>query len=277
MVLSVACLNMALDHDEQTLAEQWVQHPSGGAMAFLGSTRPSYTEYNNDFNRYLFGAVLGQRSTAIGQLLIQANAKLYRQYGFSKFALANMRMYTWLGDPALKLGKAFYSLPPLTPNGVIINEVLADPAGDANGDGMRQFDGDEFVEIVNTNDTAQDISGWTIADRIEARFTFPDETVLQPGQAAVVFGGGKLDRFSELPGVLVFRAEGKLKPNNNGDIITLSNKFKTPIDRLDYLPNLDNTDRSMVRATNGDLGSNFVQHPGDPLFSPGTRSDGSLF
>ncbi len=281
VVFSVACLNMAIDGSEQTLAEQWVQHPTGGAVAFLGSTRPSYTTPNHDFDRHLFRAVLGQRSTAIGQLLIQANAKLYRQYGADEAALANMRMYAWLGDPALKLGKAFYYLPPLTPNGVIINEVLADPAagiaGDANGDGVRQFDGDEFVEIINSNDTVEDISGWTISDRLETRFTFPEGTRLEPGQAAVVFGGGDTARIRELPGVLVFAAPSKLKLNNNGDIITLANKFKTPVDRLDYLPALGNKDRSMVRATDSDPRSNFVQHPGDPLFSPGTQSDGSLF
>ncbi|MEZ4639565.1 MAG: lamin tail domain-containing protein [Caldilineaceae bacterium] len=78
--------------------------------------------------------------------------------------------------------------------GWIINEIHADPDpdfGDANGDGTVDSDDDEFVEIVNATGVLADIGGWTLADAVQIRFTFPAGTVLAPGCAVVVFGGGR--------------------------------------------------------------------------------------
>ena len=51
---------------------------------------------------------------------------------------------------------------------VVINEVLADPpsgdAGDANRDGTRNTNEDEFVEILNTGSDTVDIGGWQLTD-----------------------------------------------------------------------------------------------------------------
>ncbi|HNR12774.1 MAG TPA: lamin tail domain-containing protein, partial [Thermodesulfobacteriota bacterium] len=77
---------------------------------------------------------------------------------------------------------------------IVINEFLADPAtgilGDANGDGLSSSTQDEFVELVNSSDTDLDISGWLISDSISTTHVFPTGTVLSPGAAIVVFGGG---------------------------------------------------------------------------------------
>ena len=47
---------------------------------------------------------------------------------------------------------------------LILNEVLYDPpsgnAGDANGDGIRDANNDEFIEIVNVSNQSIDISGY---------------------------------------------------------------------------------------------------------------------
>lgn len=40
---SIACNNAELDSSAETFAESAMSHPSGGASAFLGATRPSYT------------------------------------------------------------------------------------------------------------------------------------------------------------------------------------------------------------------------------------------
>ena len=52
----------------------------------------------------------------------------------------------------------------------VINEILADPAsglaGDSNGDGVRDFSDDEFVEVVNVSGASVDISGWTLVRRL---------------------------------------------------------------------------------------------------------------
>ncbi|MFC1526606.1 lamin tail domain-containing protein, partial [Candidatus Latescibacterota bacterium] len=78
---------------------------------------------------------------------------------------------------------------------VRIAEVLADPpaglAGDANGDGVREAYGDEFVEIVNLGESPADLSGWELRDGNatgRGAFQFPAGSRLVPGERAVVFG-----------------------------------------------------------------------------------------
>lgn len=282
IVLSVACWNLGVQSSRETLGEAFVQREEAGAVAFLGATRPSYTKQNDDFNRYLFNGLLDSRVGEIGQLLVQASAKLYVQYGDDRAALANLRMYAWLGDPALRIPQGFYQQPQLQPNGVMINEVLADPAsgaaGDANGDGVRDFAADEFIELYNSNDTSVDISGWTISDRVGVRFTFPEGTVLGARQALVLFGGGKVDQFatSKMGGALVFAAERAIQLNNDGDAILLASASGNAIDRMEYTKSLGGKNVSMVRAIEGDASSKFVKHPGRAC-SPGTRADGSSF
>ena len=78
--------------------------------------------------------------------------------------------------------------------GVVINEIHADPAsgsaGDANGDGVRDFSDDEFVELVNDGGTDLDITGWTLSDVVGARHVFPTGSIV-PGNCSgsSVLGG----------------------------------------------------------------------------------------
>lgn len=84
--------------------------------------------------------------------------------------------------------------PPPPPASVVINEVLVDPAagpaGDANGDGVRDTYQDEFIELVNRGYEPVDISGWLLEPAGSNAFTFPGGTTLPPGAYIVVFGGG---------------------------------------------------------------------------------------
>ena len=86
-------------------------------------------------------------------------------------------------------------------NPLILNEVLTDPPiddtstpdvneGDANGDGTRDYSDDEFVELVNTNTTELDISGYTVSDMAAVRHTFAEGSILSGGGVALLFGGG---------------------------------------------------------------------------------------
>ena len=75
-------------------------------------------------------------------------------------------------------------------SGFIINEVLYDPpsglTGDANNDGVRDPNEDEFVEFVNTSDSCIDLSYCKIFDTENLNLgtpnhQFPANTFLSSG------------------------------------------------------------------------------------------------
>ncbi len=162
---------------------------------------------------------------------------------------------------------------------LIINEVLADPPmgmeGDANGDGVRSFKDDEFIEIVNIGSQDADISGYTISDGLRIRFVFPQGAVLPAGKALVVFGGGDPSQFQVTETAQVFVAPEGLALNNSGDTVTLGDENGNTIDMMTYGSEGGN-DRSLTRAVDGDAEANFIPHGGQ-VFSPGLRQDGSPF
>ena len=84
---------------------------------------------------------------------------------------------------------------------LVFNEVLADGTvnGDPNSDDTLDPVEDEFVEIANLSDVTVDLSGYTLVEDDFyhlPRHTFAAGTVLQAGQAIVVFGGGDLGALS---------------------------------------------------------------------------------
>ena len=82
--------------------------------------------------------------------------------------------------------------------GLHIEEIHAAPAssdeGDANGDGVRHGQEDEFIELVNRGDQPIDLSGYLLSDddvALNDMFRFPDSTTIAPGERIVLFGGGQ--------------------------------------------------------------------------------------
>ncbi|KAA0003511.1 MAG: hypothetical protein FE048_01360 [Thermoplasmata archaeon] len=105
VVFSISCENAHLDSRYETLGEAFVKNDDG-AVAFLGATRPSYTLPNHDFDKNLFDAIGNRGIYRIGEILNYANAKLidkYKSTYYEFYAAANVKMYLWLGDPALEL------------------------------------------------------------------------------------------------------------------------------------------------------------------------------
>jgi len=171
--------------------------------------------------------------------------------------------------------------------GFLINEVLYDPdsdaAGDANGDGTRDANDDEFIEFFNSG-TALDISGYKIYDASALsdgvpRHVFPAGTIITANTAIVVFGGGTPT--GSFGGALVQTASGgQININNAGDLITVTDVTGNVILTFDVEPLSDNPNESYTR--NPDLTGDFVQHASveeanGTLFSPGTKLDGSSF
>jgi hypothetical protein len=165
---------------------------------------------------------------------------------------------------------------------VVINEFLADPpdgnAGDANGDGTRNADDDEFVEIVNNESTDIDISGWQLSDDggSTIRHTFPSGTVLPAGRAIVVFGGGEpTGNF----GGSIIQTTSSLSLSNSGGNVTLLDDQDNTVQDVTYGSEAGN-DESITRDE--DIVGSFTGHTSadtedGSAYSPGTEIDGTPF
>jgi hypothetical protein len=115
VVFSIACYNADLSFSGECLGEAFVKDDDA-AVAFLGATRPSYTIPNHEFDRYLFEAVGDEQIYDIGWALNYANSRLVSNYGPTHVYMDNVRMYLWLGDPALTINIVLPNSPPNTPD-----------------------------------------------------------------------------------------------------------------------------------------------------------------
>lgn len=157
---------------------------------------------------------------------------------------------------------------------VYINEYCSDPffntpliGLDTNGDGVlatsASQSNDEFVEIVNAGPSTVNMSGWQLSDQVLVRHTFANGTLIPPGGAIVVFGGGSVANFNTIgAGLGVLATSGSLGLNNTGDVISLVDpNTLTTIDTYQFMavPSIDNGDgQSVVRSPEAP-GSPFVQ------------------
>lgn len=172
--------------------------------------------------------------------------------------------------------------------GLIINEVLYDPAagsnGDANGDGVTDKYQDGFVELFNNTNSEQDLSGFILADFDLAtntstdRFTIPANTKLPAKKALVVFGGGTAT--GSFGGALVLKVGTPLglSMQNSGEKILIKDPQGSVILTFDSDALSNNPDESYTRDP--DVSGDFAQHGSvvtGKLFSPGTKTDGSSF
>jgi len=137
---------------------------------------------------------------------------------------------------------------------VVINEVLADPAsglaGDANGDGVRDSNQDEFIEFLNTGKYPINMGGWKTFDAGASaanRLTFPSPTWIGPNQRVLVFGGGNPTGLS----VQFFVDDGRIGGGlrNSGDEIFL------------FDPVMNDTLAHMVYDSKGNKNQSLVRWP----------------
>jgi hypothetical protein len=172
---------------------------------------------------------------------------------------------------------------------LIINEVLFDPAsditGDANGDGTRSPNDDEFIELINSGTTELDISGYTIEDSYTAtiiRHVVPANTVLSAGGVYLVFGGGTPTASGTAAGnfgdaTVIVASSGALGFSNSSEVIIVRDATGTAIATLDAstLSVSTGVDVSVTRSP--DITGDFVLHPtvNGVNFSPGLKIDGS--
>ncbi len=173
--------------------------------------------------------------------------------------------------------------PTLTPTSTLvpnlaINEINADPGGDANGDGVWDTSQDEFVEIVNLTAAPVDLSGWTLHDSIIVRHIFPPGSILAPYQAALVFGGGAPQ--GDFGGSLVQTAStGYLTLGNSGDTVALKTPHSLPFLAYAYG---EEAGQGQSLTRDPDFTGGFIPHTqaaaaGGRICSPGVKIDGTPF
>ena len=130
---------------------------------------------------------------------------------------------------------------------VLINEILADPARDWDGDGEENFRNDEWVEIVNAGDSVVDLDGYLLADgegEIVCRYGFSG--LLDPGAVRVVYGS-ESRAWEESNGLPVYG----LSLNNAGDRVSLYRVIGPDtvlVDSIDCDDKAAEDDRSLGRS-----------------------------
>jgi uncharacterized repeat protein (TIGR02543 family) len=152
IVFSIACLCSDLGYSSNCLAEAFVCQDQG-AVAFLGANDPSYTVVNHDFDRALYFGTWDLGIETIGDLYNYANAEVENIHGSSGYA--NMTMYLWLGDPAIR---TVPGEPPtqytLTTNTVGGGSITLDPSGGTYSEGT-------VVTLTAVPDAGWEFSGWS--------------------------------------------------------------------------------------------------------------------
>ncbi len=123
--------------------------------------------------------------------------------------------------------------------GMRLNEIHADPAigiaGDANEDGVRDASEDEFLEFVNDRLVPVDLSGLGIYDSEELRHQIPKGTIINSGQAFLIFGGG--EPAGDFGNTLVQVASTKdLSLANRGDQIIIRDTHNNVLFFFEYGP-----------------------------------------
>ena len=159
-----------------------------------------------------------------------------------------------------------------SPANIVVNEVLVNvpqgPAGDANGDGLRDPYDDEFVELANPTAEPVDMAGVTISNGNKLKFWF-EPFCLLPGESVVVFGGGSVG--SSVTTAATISDTSFAFGNEGGTVVVGANAGE--IARVQY----GKSDPVSLTRTPQLVGNQWVPHTAlNPApFSPGTCPDGS--
>ena len=102
--LTASCDIMPFDGQEENIGETAMNNERGGAIAFFGTTRTVYANYNEQMNlafmKYVLGSDEQGRRMPIGEAVRRAKCDLVSQ---GRDTSPNKLQYTLLGDPALAL------------------------------------------------------------------------------------------------------------------------------------------------------------------------------
>jgi hypothetical protein len=152
--------------------------------------------------------------------------------------------------------------------GVVINELMADPASDwSPSDGDEVYDSldDEWIELVNTGNTAVDMTGWRLRDAVsDSSWKYGFSGPLAAGNIIVIYGN-EAYAWEDANGC----PRNGLSLNNGGDTIELVRPDGTVAERVEYTGGEVRDDCSYGRLPDG--GVEWVMFDGlNPTSPPAT-------
>ena len=109
MWITASCDIMPYDGIEENIGETAMLNPTGGCVAFFGTTRTVWTNYNKAVNvgyvRHVLATVDGRRNTLGDAVMLTKNAIQNEPYSDTRDnpQVYNKLHYTLLGDPAMRL------------------------------------------------------------------------------------------------------------------------------------------------------------------------------
>jgi len=137
--------------------------------------------------------------------------------------------------------------------GVVINELMADPASDwSPTDGNDEYSSveDEWLEIHNTGEDPVDVTGWRLRDAVsDSSWRYGFEGTIAPGGFLVVYGN-EAYAWEDENGYPRYG----LSLNNGGDVVTLVRAdHVTVVDAVAYEGDETRDDCSFGRLPDGSL------------------------
>ena len=123
IVFSTTCDTGWLDYSSSDcFGEVWMKKSDGGAIAFVGSSRPSYTGYNDELAKGFYKAIFTDKIYNFVGVIDQGKLYMYNYYGDGYYTRLEYQMYISFTDPELTIWTEVpkflnVSHPPLLPIG----------------------------------------------------------------------------------------------------------------------------------------------------------------
>lgn len=187
------------------------------------------------------------------------------------YACRNVQADNTLGTRVCAPASLSCAAPALEVARALVSEVMPNPTADSNADGEHDTTDDEYVEIVNAGAATLDLTGWTLSDGFAVRHRFPADTLIPPGGALVVFGGGTAELVAGTT-IMQVASSGALGLNNTGDSVRLADRDGLVVAQVAFAAGLP---AGTAWARERELDPDAAFATGSP--SPGARNDGAQY
>lgn len=220
--ITASCDIMAFDGTEENIGEQAVRNAKGGAVAFFGTTRTVFTNYNKVINQAYLKHVLSTDNgepISIGEAQRRAKNQMIED-GADR--TVNKLQYSLLGDPALKLalpsrtmvvdeinGVAPSASEPVVLKAGSIATIKGHIEGDEGFNGIANITVRDARELVtcrmnDANEPEGAKSAFTFYDRSKTIYTGNDS--IRAGKFAFTFAVPKDISYSDATGLINLHA-----------------------------------------------------------------------